>query len=231
MTIWCRVSTILCASVLVACSIEVDVELDYALDAITEQNLKATTSYLADDARNGRRIGTPGHEDAANYVAEQFENIGLQPGADGGWLQQVSFVNASIDAEKSGVILHTDSDDIELEWIKDAVVFPDPIRQKSQVRGEVVFVGYGIHAPELGYSDYAGVDVEGKIVATFWGGPATFPEAELAIYSSAEIKAAELVSRGAVGQVLLWDRREEEKHDWDKYYDGYPKKTAVIVGK
>ncbi len=222
-----RIATLACAIVLVACSSESSVEIDEALGAINEENLKATTSYLADDARNGRRVGSSGHEDAAKYVAERFEEIGLQPGGEDGWFQQVPLVNATIDAENSGAILHADSGDIELEWVKDTVVFPDPIREKSQVRAEVVFVGFGIHAPELGYSDYDGIDVEGKIVATFWGGPETFPQPELAIYSSADIKAAELVSRGAVGQLMLWDRREEEKQDWDDYYDGYPKKPLL----
>ena len=227
MQILYRIAVIACAIVLTACSSETKVEIDDALDAITQENLKATTSYLADDARNGRRAGSPGHDAAAKYVAEQFEEIGLQPGGDDGWFQQVPFVTAAIDAENSGVILHTSSGEVELEWIKDAVVFPDAVREESHVRAEVVFVGFGIHAPELGYSDYEGIDVEGKIVATFWGGPETFPQPELAIYSSAYIKAAELVSRGAVGQILLWDRREEDDEDWDENYDGYPKEPRL----
>jgi len=222
-----RIATTACAIALAACSSEPNVEIDEALDAINQENLKATTSYLADDARNGRRAGSPGHEDAARYVAERFEEIGLQPGGDDGWFQQVPIVTAAIDAENSGAILHTTSGDVELEWIKDAVVFPDAIRGETHVRAEVVFVGFGIHAPELGYSDYEGIDVEGKIVATFWGGPDTFPQPELAIYSSAYIKAAELISRGAVGQILLWDRREEEDENWNEYYDGYPKKPRL----
>jgi hypothetical protein len=222
-----RVSTIICASVLVACSSEVNVELDHALDVITEENLKATTSYLADDARNGRLVGSPGHEDAASYVAEQFGKIGLQPSGDGGWFQQVPFVNATIDGLNSGVILHTGSGDVELAWIKDAVVFPDPVREESRVRAEVVFVGFGIHAPELAYSDYDGIDVEGKIVAVFSGGPESFPEEELAFYSSNRTKAAELVNRGAVGSILMWNRQREEDNDWDKVYDGYPSRPRL----
>lgn len=223
----CRSVTIACAIFLAACSSESNVEIDEALDAINQENLKATTSYLADDARKGRLIGSPGHEAAAKYVADQFEEIGLQPGGDDGWFQHVPIVAAAIDVEHSGVILHKNSGDVELAWIKDVVVFPDAIRGESQVRAEVVFVGFGIHAPELGYSDYEGIDVEGKIVATFWGGPETFPQPELAIYSSADIKAAELVNRGAVGQISLWDRRETQEHNWDDYYDGYPKKPLL----
>lgn len=222
-----RIVTIACALAIAACSNYSGVEIDAALDTITEENLKATMYYLADDARNGRRTGTPGHEDAAEYVAGQFEEIGLQPGGNDGWYQRVPLVAAAIDAENSGVILHTSSGNVELEWIKDAVVFPDAVREESRVRAEVVFAGFGIHAPELGYSDYEGIDVEGKIVATFWGGPDTFPEPQLAIYSSAEIKAAEMANRGAVGQIMLWDRREQESEDWDESYDGYPKKPRL----
>jgi len=222
-----RFTTFACVSALVACSSEVNVELDRALDAISEENLKATTSYLADDARNGRRVGSPGHEDAANYVAEQFEKIGLQPGGDGGWFQQVPFVNATIEGRNSGVVLHTGSGDVELAWIKDAVVFPDAVRENSRIRAEVVFVGFGIHAPELAYSDFDGIDVEGKIVAILSGGPKSFPETELAFYSSNKTKATELANRGAVGTIRMWDRQQEEDSDWDKYYDGYPRRPRL----
>jgi len=222
-----RIAALACVAVLSACSSKQNVEIDEALAAITQENLKATTSYLADDARNGRRAGSPGHEDAARYVAERFEEFGLQPGGENDFYQHVSFVTAAIDAENSGVVLHTEPGDVELEWLKDVVVYPDALREESRVRAEVVFVGFGIHAPELGYSDYDGIDVEGKIVATFWGGPETFPPIELSYYSSASAKAAELVSRGAVGQILIWDRKEEEKQARDEFYEGYPKDSLL----
>jgi hypothetical protein len=217
-----RIATLACVACLAACSSKPNVEIDEALAAITQENLQATTSYLADDARNGRRAGSPGHEDAARYVAEKFEEFGLQPGGDDGYYQQVSLVSAAIDAEGSGVILHTDSGEQELEWFDDAVVYPDAHREQSRVRAEVVFVGFGIHAPELGYSDYADIDVQGKIVAMFRGGPATFSPAELSYYSSIRAKEAELVSRGAVAQILIWSSEKKENQTWEEYYAGYP---------
>ena len=152
----------MCAIMLAACSSEPKVELDEALGAISQEGFVATTRYLADDARKGRSTGSAEYEDAANYVAAQFAQIGLQPGGDDGWFQQVPFISAAIDAENSGVILHTASGDVELEWIKDTVVYPDAVRDENHIRAEVVFVGFGIHAPELGYSDYEGIDVEGN---------------------------------------------------------------------
>jgi hypothetical protein len=204
-----------------ACSSEPQVEIEEALGAISQESFNAATAYLADDERKGRATASPEYLDAANFVAERFAEIGLQPGGDDGWFQQVPFITAAIDAENSGVILHTASGDHELEWITDAVVYPDAVRDEVSVRAEVVFVGFGIHAPELGYSDYEGIDVEGKIVATFWGGPESFPQAELAYYTSATTKSAELTRRGAVGQILIWDRQEEEDYEWGTYYEGF----------
>ena len=101
-----------CAIMLAARSSEPKVELDEALGAISRKSFAATTSYLADDVRKGRSTGSPEYEDAANYVATQFAQMGLQPGGDDGWLQQVPFIGAAIDAKNSGVILHTASGDI-----------------------------------------------------------------------------------------------------------------------
>ena len=218
-----RVLAVTTIAVLVsACSSEPQVEIEEALGAISQESFDATTHFLADDKLKGRATASPEYLIAANYVADRFAEIGLQPGGDDGWFQEVPFITAAIDAENSGVILHTAAGDHELEWIKDTVVFPDAVRDELEVRAEVVFVGFGIHAPELGYSDYEGIDVAGKIVATFWGGPESFPQAELAYYTSAEAKAAELAKRGAVGQILMWDRQEQMDYDWDEYYGGYP---------
>jgi len=210
------------ALLVAACSSEPQVEIEEALGTISQESFDATTHFLADDKLKGRATASPEYLIAANYVADRFAEIGLQPAGDDGWFQQVPFITAAIDAESSGVIIHAASGDHELEWIKDTVVFPDAVRDELEVRAEVVFVGFGIHAPQLGYSDYEGIDVEGKIVASFWGGPESFTPAELAYYTSAEAKAAELAKRGAVGQILMWDRQEQVDYDWDNYYDGYP---------
>ena len=222
-----RNAALACVAILSACSTKPNVEIDEALAAITEENLQATTSYLADDAREGRLVGSPGHEDAARYVAQQFEELGLQPGGDDGFYQHVPLVTATIDADNSGVVLHMEAGDVELEWLEGAVVYPGALREQSRVRAEVVFAGYGIHAPELGYSDFEDIDVEGKIVATLRGGPETFAPAELSYYSSIRAKEAELVSRGAVAQILIWSREKKEDQTWEDYYAGYPKEPIL----
>jgi hypothetical protein len=93
----------------------------------------------------------------------------------------------------------------------------DKVREQNAVRAEVVYVGFGVHAPELGYSDYEGVDVDGKIIALFGGAPATFDHNERAFYSSGRTKIQEAVDRGAIGVITLWSRRMQRRMPWERY--------------
>lgn len=203
-------------SLLAACSKDSN-EIDIVLATISRDNIQSSLNYLAADEREGRLTGTRGYDESAQYVADQFAAIGLEPGGTDGWLQQVLFITRMIDIEHSGVTLHTPTGDVDLEWKKDLIIYADKLRPENRIRAEVVFVGFGVHAPELDYSDYDGINVSGKIVATFVGAPATFPSTERAHYSSSRTKAAELVSRGAIGQIGLMSRLEERLSPWEEY--------------
>ena len=146
--------------------------LDTALATISRDNIQSSLNYLAADEREGRLPGTRGYDESARYVADRFAAVGLEPGGTDGWFQQVPIITRMIDIENSGVTLHKGTGDVDLEWKKDLIVYADRLRPENRIRAEVVFVGFGIHAPELGYSDYDGIDVSGKIVATFRRAPA-----------------------------------------------------------
>jgi Zn-dependent M28 family amino/carboxypeptidase len=92
----------------------------------------------------------------------------------------------------------------------------DPVRASTHVRAEVVFVGYGVHAPDHGYSDYDGVDVAGKIVAGFGGAPESIVGEQRAYYASSQTKLKEATSRGAIGVISLRSREAEEKRAWEE---------------
>lgn len=190
--------------------------VDDAFASITRDSLEAHLNYLADDALLGRMTGSKGHEEAADYVAKQFESIGLEPGGINGWFQQVPFITSLIDVEESGVTMHLDGGDAGLTWKEDYVMSGDPVRPETSVRAEVVYAGYGIHAPDAGYSDYDDIDVEGKIVAMFSGAPATFAHNERAYYSSGRTKMDELVRRGGVGYISMRSRVGQERVPWDR---------------
>lgn len=187
-----------------------------ALGVIAKENLQAHLDYLAADARKGRMTGTDGYDDAAAYVAERFEALGLEPGGDEGWYQNVPMLGRRLDIENAAVTVHRDGGDAELAWKEDFVMNGDDVRDETSVTAEVVFAGYGVHAPEMGYSDYAGIDVRGKIVAVFGGAPASFPHNERAFYSSGRTKTEEMVSRGAVGRIGLRSRVDQKRVPWER---------------
>lgn len=191
--------------------------IDEAVALISQDNIQTIIEYLAADEREGRMTGTKGYDDSAQYVADRFAEIGLEPGGTEDWMQPIPFISRLLDVEKSGITLHRPDGDVTLTYPDDMLVYADPLRPETSVRAEVVFAGFGVHAPEVGYSDYEGIDVSGKIVALFSGAPATFPSTERAHYSSGRTKSGELVRRGAIGQIGLLSRLEEERSPWEDY--------------
>ncbi len=187
-----------------------------ALDLIALEVLEAHVRYLADDAREGREAGEPGYDDAANYVAEQFAAMGIQPAGSDGWYQPVELRSYRIDGDSASFILHRDGQDNELIYRDDFSMSADAVRASTNVRAEVVYVGYGVHAPAHDYSDYDGVDVRGKIVAAFRGAPERIEGSERAYYASSRVKAEEGISRGAIGWIVLRSRKNEERRSWQE---------------
>lgn len=187
-----------------------------ALDAIEADRLRHHVEILAADGMQGRMTGTSHYADAAAYVAEQFDAIGLEPAGDDGWYQEVPLLARRIDVDSAAVTLHRDRGEASLKWREDFVMGGDVRRETTEVRSEVVYVGFGIHAPEMGYSDFDGIDIEGKIIAVFGGAPASFPHNERAYYSSGRTKAEELVRRGAVGWIGLQSRESQQRVPWKR---------------
>lgn len=128
---------------------------------------RADVAWLADDAREGRDTGSPGLEEAAQWVAEQFEDAGLQPlGDDGGWLQRFNVRGSRrLSPEGNSLVLAGRTLELGRDW--------RPLRSAltASASGEIVFAGYGISDPEGGWDDYAGLDVKGKVVAVLRKGP------------------------------------------------------------
>jgi hypothetical protein len=86
-----------------------DSALNAALPSITQANIEASLAYLASDERKGRMTGSQGYLDAAAYVADKFNAMGLEPGGTDGWYQDIPFITRLTDGENSGAILHKKS--------------------------------------------------------------------------------------------------------------------------
>ena len=149
---------------------------------------------------------------------DSFEAIGLEPGGEeDGWYQQVPLISYRLDNDSTEVVTHRDGVNARLGYRDDYTMYGDARREQDTIRAEVVYVGYGVHAPQLGYSDYEGVDVSGKIVAMFGGAPATFHHNERAFYASSRSKNEEAVRRGAVGMVRLRSKRIQRNVPWSRF--------------
>ncbi len=206
------------ALVLCACSenTEENTSIDRALSTITKDAIYAHLAYLADDALEGRLTGEPGHDKAAQYVADRFAEFGLEPGGDDGWYQQVPLQSYLIDTENVSLVVHRNSGDTELSYRDDYTMSADMVRSENSVRGELVYIGRGVHAPDYGYSDYGDIDVAGKILVGYSGGPDIIPGDERSFYSSSQTKHDEMVARGAVGWIGLRSRQSQANSPWER---------------
>lgn len=180
-------------------------EVAQTFRSVNPQAIKATMSFLADDLVEGRQPGTRGFAIASRYIETQFMALGLLPGAgDSTYRQPVPLKKGVTIGEASSLTLNGEGGAAEtLVYGKDYIISPNPVNPSSEVSAPLVFIGYGIYAPELKYDDYANTDVRGKIVVCLGQAPATFPSNERAYFSSAATKYAEAVKRGAVGVITL----------------------------
>ncbi len=181
--------------------------------ANAERRVRAHTTFLADDLMEGRGTGTRGHGLAMNYVAAQFLRIGLEPAGENGYQQPLALRESRRDLEAGRLILRHAGTEVVLAPVNAMVAGPAAGTAAGEVTAPAVFVGFGIHAPESGYSDFAtGIDVRGKIAVILTGSPKSLPNTAKAHYSRE--KTAELVRRGAVGIVSVFTPAEERRTPW-----------------
>jgi len=184
---------------------------DPAADA--ERRVRAHTTFLADDLMEGRGTGTRGHGLAMNYVAAQFLRIGLEPAGENGYQQPLALRESRRDLEAGRLVLRHAGTEVVLAPVNAMIAGPAAGTAAAEVTAPAVFVGFGIHAPESGYSDFAtGIDVRGKIAVILTGSPKSLPNTAKAHYSRE--KTAELVRRGAVGIVSVFTPAEERRTPW-----------------
>ncbi|MFN3388422.1 MAG: M28 family metallopeptidase [Allosphingosinicella sp.] len=156
---------------------------------------------LADDAMEGRQAGTEGHRRAAAYVIDELREIGLEPAGTEGFLQPVSFEEQYVDHAASTAVLAANGRETPVRLPDDMIVGRGEGRRPAAVDAPLVFVGYGLHVPEAGHDDFAGVDLKGKIAVAVSGGPADISGALKA--HARRNRSAYLAERGAAGLITL----------------------------
>ncbi|HEY1978704.1 MAG TPA: hypothetical protein VGH13_01350, partial [Xanthobacteraceae bacterium] len=140
---------------------------------ITAADLSARDKPISDDVFQGRGPGTQAGEAAAQWIADEMKRIGLQPGNHGSWFQPVPAVNIALDASKSSLAFDTPKGAINPKFPDDDVFWTPQFKSAdvNVAKSPLVFVGYGVVAPEYRWNDYAGVDVKGRTVVILINDP------------------------------------------------------------
>ncbi|MDQ3281616.1 MAG: M28 family metallopeptidase [Acidobacteriota bacterium] len=178
--------------------------------------IRAHMTFLASDMLEGRGTGSRGHRIAAEYVAAQYALAGLEPGANGSWYQEVPFVTTAANEGSTVTLTPRIGAPVNLKIFDQFVSYGDPLFPQKDFTGDIVVAGYGVTAPTEHYDDYARIDVKGKIVAIFPGGPKTFPNALRAHHSSSMVKLQNAAAHGAIGLIYLTPPAEAERVPWER---------------
>jgi Zn-dependent M28 family amino/carboxypeptidase len=174
---------------------------------------KAHVTFLADDLLEGREAGTRGHEIAARYIASQFALSGVKPGgADGSYFQPVDLLEAAQAGAKPTFGLTTPRGTESLEYGRSVMMRGPLTAGPVSVDAPLVFVGYGMKDAAVGYDDYQGLDVRGKIAVVLWGSPKDM-DSEIGAHLRSE-QARVAADHGAAAMVIVQTRLGAATFPW-----------------
>ncbi len=136
-----------------------------AMQKIDPERIRAHVRFLSHDLLEGRGTGQRGGDIAAEYIATQFALDGLQPAGDNGtFLQKVPIVGVAPDPATTFSLVGSSGPAKDLKPLTEYVAYNETQQPESDVDAEIVYVGYGIEAPEYDWDDYKGADVKGKVL-------------------------------------------------------------------
>jgi Zn-dependent M28 family amino/carboxypeptidase len=190
-----------------------------AMQRIDAERIRAHVRYLSDDLLEGRGTGTRGGDIAAKYIAAQFALDGLKPaGDDGGYLQKIEFTGVHTEPKTTLSLQPEHGAALELKLGDDFVTNNQTQTDTVDIDAPLVFVGYGIEAPEYRWNDFKGVDVSGKVLLVIVNEPPSkdpkfFNGEALTYYGRWTYKFEEAARKGAVG-VLIIHRTDLASYGW-----------------
>jgi len=185
------------------------------------QTLKDVTKTLSSDAFEGRAPATPAEDKTTAYIVERFKAAGLKPGNNGSWFQDVPLVEIT-GHDVSPLTFTGGKTPVSLAYRTDMVIATYQVVPRAEIKdSDVVFVGYGINAPERGWNDYAGVDVKGKTVVILVNDPdwqtmtldGDFGGRAMTYYGRWTYKFEEAARQGAAAAIIVHDT-EPAAYGW-----------------
>lgn len=185
-----------------------DAGIGRALASVSARRIAARIRFLSDDLLEGRGTGARGSEIAARYIASELAEDGLKPAGDAGtYLQNFEMVGVSVDPASS-LALETPKGAIALKNGENSVLTSRAQNPTAAIDAPLVFVGFGIDAPDMAWNDYEGIDVAGKVVVCLVGeplsdDPAFFGGKALTYYGRWTYKYEEGARRRAAGVLII----------------------------
>ena len=190
-----------------------------AMRAVDAERIRAHVRYLSDDLLEGRGTGTRGGELAAKYIATQFALDGLKPaGDDGGYLQKIEFTGVHTLPATTFALQPEHGATLQLRFGEDFVTTNQTQTEGADIDAPIVFVGYGIEAPEYRWNDFKGVDVKGKVLLVIVNEPPSkdpkfFNAEAMTYYGRWTYKFEEAARKGAVGALII-HRTDLASYGW-----------------
>jgi len=191
-----------------------------ALETINPEHIRWHVRFLSHDLLEGRGTGQRGGDLAAEYIATQFAEYGLKPAGDHGtYMQRVPLVGITTLPQTQFSLIPKKGEAMNLKPMDEYVAYDQTQQLESNVDAEVVFVGYGIEAPEYNWDDYKGVDVRGKVLLMLVNEPTSddpkfFKGKALTYYGRWTYKYEEGLRKGAAG-VLLIHQAQMASYPWE----------------
>jgi len=191
-----------------------------AMESIDPEHIRWHVRFLSHDLLEGRGTGQRGGDIAAEYMATQFAEYGLKPAGDNGsYLQKVPLVGITTLLETHFVLLPKQGAPMDLKPLDEYVAYDQTQQPQSDVDAEIVYVGYGIEAPEYNWDDYKGVDVRGKVLLMLVNEPPSddptfFKGKALTYYGRWTYKYEEAARKGALGVILI-HQEDMASYPWE----------------
>lgn len=191
--------------------------------AITALGFRAYDKAISSDAMGGRKPGTPGADRAVAWIVEQFKAIGLEPGNHGSWFQKVPYVSTALEnADAIRLTVNEGGGTRSFDFGKDLVAVTRQAKPEVSLdKSDIVFVGYGVDAPQWHWNDYKNLDVKGKTVVVLVndpgfasGDPALFKGKAMTYYGRWTYKYEEAARQGAAMCLIVHTSNEAAGYPW-----------------
>jgi Zn-dependent M28 family amino/carboxypeptidase len=209
---------------------------EQAMAAVDPEKIRAQVKFLSSDLLEGRGTGARGGDIAAEYIATQFALYGLKPAGDNGtFMQKVPMVGIATQDSSTFALVPDKGAPMNLHNRTDFVAMDETTNPQTDIDAPIVWIGYGIDAPEFSWDDYKDADVKGKVLLMMVNQPPSsdpkfFNAGTLTYYGRWTYKFEEAARKGAAGVILI-HKTEMASYGWNVVRNSWSGERAYLRGE